>query len=428
MKPPVRARAAPRRYGVDLAKQWMEIDSEIADWTVRDKRLLLRALMRQSASREPDLSSIERAVPGKNREEISAYLEGLRVRSIRSLTQRNYIQRLREKQHRQQQLRAPLQIWTELAEEATGKLGEAIATAFSQTLMIAATEPTSREHSVPRIAVTDQTLNPAGGSDAGVLPGESIPETGSSSQTAGDPVTQLGPTSVQDPQAQDTPVDFGKIYKFLSATVRGVTLPQLSPFESAVVLDLLMTLPDQLQGLSCPELWSHMNRTYRQLNHRSSGWHGQSLPENRLPAGSLPDPGPGPHSPQSPSVSETDRPPTPGPSNQLGQATQDPTAAHTDQSESPHAPQSIQSEPEAKDTAEPGLLESDTPAACPLNPFLIPIRLLARREAPTTSQGSSADLVHAPGNPALSSAQHRNDLVSAPGNPVLTSDQPSADL
>ncbi|XP_067880007.1 snRNA-activating protein complex subunit 2 isoform X2 [Heterodontus francisci] len=368
MKPPVRARAAPRRYGVDLAKQWMEIDSEIADWTVRDKRLLLRALMRQSASREPDLSSIERAVPGKNREEISAYLEGLRVRSIRSLTQRNYIQRLREKQHRQQQLRAPLQIWTELAEEATGKLGEAIATAFSQTLMIAATEPTSREHSVPRIAVTDQTLNPAGGSDAGVLP------------------------------------------------------------ESAVVLDLLMTLPDQLQGLSCPELWSHMNRTYRQLNHRSSGWHGQSLPENRLPAGSLPDPGPGPHSPQSPSVSETDRPPTPGPSNQLGQATQDPTAAHTDQSESPHAPQSIQSEPEAKDTAEPGLLESDTPAACPLNPFLIPIRLLARREAPTTSQGSSADLVHAPGNPALSSAQHRNDLVSAPGNPVLTSDQPSADL
>ncbi|GCC41044.1 hypothetical protein chiPu_0025377, partial [Chiloscyllium punctatum] len=109
MKPPVRARAAPRRYGMDLETEDLDIDGEGAEWSVRAKRLLLRALKKQSSNKEPDLSSIEGEVPGKTREQIAAYLEELKVSSIRSIIQRKYLDRLREKRLRRRQLRAPLQ-------------------------------------------------------------------------------------------------------------------------------------------------------------------------------------------------------------------------------------------------------------------------------------------------------------------------------
>ncbi|XP_078389856.1 snRNA-activating protein complex subunit 2-like [Cetorhinus maximus] len=315
------------------------------------------------------------------------------------------------------------QIWTELAEEATGKLDEMISTAFSQTLMIAATEPTSQGDSVQRAALSTPTSDvPAGGS-TGALPGGSHPEPGVSGLPAASPVTELGPSSLEEPQSPDTPVDFGKIYKFLSAAVRGSTFPQLSPFESALLLDLLMTLPGQLQGLNCPELRSHMNDTYRQLTHTSSVWHGQSAPEQGRSPQQLENSGPDPHSPRSSSILQTDQPPDPGASHWPGLSAQSLPAPQTKQPECPHIPQSTQSEPQAKDAAEPGL-EPDWSLACPLNPFWLPIKLLVRSE---TSPQDHTDPRSSPEGPALTPAQPSIDPLHPPEGPPLTPAQPSID-
>ncbi|XP_078063916.1 snRNA-activating protein complex subunit 2-like, partial [Mustelus asterias] len=116
----------------------------------------------------------------------------------------------------------PFQIWTELAEEATGKVDEVISTAFFQTLMIAATEPVSQGERSRRPVPASSA--PREGS-VGSLPRDS--ELGSSGLP---PVTELVPASLEEPGAPATPLDFEKIYQFLSAAVQGSTFPQLSPF------------------------------------------------------------------------------------------------------------------------------------------------------------------------------------------------------
>ncbi|XP_041034879.1 proline-rich protein 36-like [Carcharodon carcharias] len=296
-----------------------------------------------------------------------------------------------------------------------------ISTAFSQTLMIAATEPTSQGDSVQRTALTTLTSDAPEGGSTGALPGDSHPELGVSNLPAAGPVTELGPSSLEEPQSPDTPVDFGKIYKFLSAAVRGSTFPQLSPFESALLLDLLMTLPGQLQGLNCPELRSHMNDTYRQLTHTSSVWHGQSGPEQGQSPQPLKNPGPDPHSLRSPSILQTDQPQDPGTSHWPGLPAQSLPAPQTKQSECPHIPQSIQSEPQAKDAAEPGQ-EPDWSLPCPLNPFWLPIKLLVQSETSPQNHTRSS-----PEGPALTPAQPSTDPSDPPEGSPLSAAQPSID-
>ncbi|XP_048476154.1 snRNA-activating protein complex subunit 2 [Rhincodon typus] len=413
MKPPVRLRAAPRRYGVESETESMDIDGEVAEWNPQEKRLLLRALKKQSASREPDLSSIESEVPGKTREQIAVYLEDLKVSSIRSVSQRNYLERLREKHLRQRQLRAPLQIWTELAEEMTGELGKVISAAFSQTLMIAATEPRCR---ASRAAPTDPTSQASGD---GTLPGDSRPDLVSSAPPSVIPVTEGSAPSAGESQAPDAPIDFAKIYKYLSATARGSTLPQLSPFESAVILDLLMSLPDQIQVLNCQELWSHMNATYSQLTQTASSWHDQGPSQPARPVQT------GPPSAQA-SVILTGQVQASGHNVLPAHLAQLLPAAQTHQLQSPHTVQPGQSKSTVSKAAVPAL-ESDWPMPCPLNPFRLPVKLLVRSEAPTASQGPTADLgTSAPGS-LSTAAQPSADPRPPASYPTQTPVQPTSD-
>uniref|UniRef100_A0A3B4ZZB6 Small nuclear RNA activating complex polypeptide 2 n=1 Tax=Stegastes partitus TaxID=144197 RepID=A0A3B4ZZB6_9TELE len=53
-------------------------------------------------------------------------------------------------------------------------------------------------------------------------------------------------------------VDFERIYRFLSVVDKPEEECQLTPMESAIVLDLLMCLPEQLPQLNCNKLRKHM--------------------------------------------------------------------------------------------------------------------------------------------------------------------------
>jgi snRNA-activating protein complex subunit 2 len=115
--------------------------------------------------------------------------------------------------------------------------------------------------------------------------------------------------------------------------------PHSFPFpplpESAVVLDLLMSLPEELPRLPCTALAEHMAETYARLMAP------QPSPHDGSPRPGAEDGGPGIRGPEEP-----------------GQVT-----------------------PQA---SEPRELKSTWQAAgiCPLNPFLVPLKLLGRVATP----------------------------------------------
>ncbi|XP_051900470.1 snRNA-activating protein complex subunit 2 [Pristis pectinata] len=324
MKPPVRARAAPQRYGVEGDHPGEEVPCGIEEWSSRERRLVLRALRRQSTARELDLLPIELAVPSRSPQEVAAYIRRLRERATRSAIQKANNRRLQERRRRQQQLRAPLQIWSELAEAVTGTLDEVISTAVSQTLMIAATEPVCRQHSVKLTPpcgekpTAESARDQAGGPHLQHPPRE---EAAGSEQSDGS----------ADPDNPSLEVDFARIYRLLSAAMRGAALPQLAPLECAVLLDLLLSLPGQLKQLSHRELGAHLDQAYSRL-HRTTRCR-QDPPQGQAPTPGVPAAAPDP-----PRWAESG----PGP---------------------PVAP-------------ETGLLGTQEAEAWPLNPFGIPLELL----------------------------------------------------
>uniref|UniRef100_A0A8C9QIY2 Small nuclear RNA activating complex polypeptide 2 n=1 Tax=Spermophilus dauricus TaxID=99837 RepID=A0A8C9QIY2_SPEDA len=137
----------------------------------------------------------------------------------------------------------------------------------------------------------------------------------------------------------DITMDFEKIYKYLSCCSRSGHVPELSAAESAVVLDLLLSLPEELPRLPCTALIEHMTKTYAHLM--------------------APQPSPSGRSP--------------GPGAEDGSAC----------SQGPEEPS--QTSPHTPEQATPGEPRSAWQAAgiCPLNPFLVPLELLGQAATPT---------------------------------------------
>ncbi|XP_062903703.1 snRNA-activating protein complex subunit 2 [Mobula hypostoma] len=272
MKPPARVRAVPRRYGVERGEAALDSETECGEWSEKERRLLLRLLRKQSTAREIDLLPIELAMPSRSSQEVAAYMERLKERSTRSAIQKVYSQQLQEQRRRQQQLRAPLQIWTELAEAVTGTLDKVISNTVSQTLTIAATESFCQEHVVPLMSCCGEEPTEVGATDPTDEPLPSQPPVDDATQQK-----QSDPR-MTEPDDPFQPVEFARIYRFLSAAVRGATLPQLAPLECAVLLELLLSLPTQLEGLSRQDLGAHLHQAHSHL-HKTIRC--QDLPQGR---------------------------------------------------------------------------------------------------------------------------------------------------
>ncbi|XP_012584905.1 PREDICTED: snRNA-activating protein complex subunit 2 [Condylura cristata] len=217
--------------------------------------------------------------------QIRDFLRQLKARVAREALQRVHAGGPQAPRHRETQPPAPIEVWMDLAEKITGPLEEALTVAFSQVLTIAATEPISLLHSRPPKPTQARgqplLLSPPGGQEnqnpqptPGPAP-ETLQPTPGPAPEAPCPAPVAPPTSLPGSPAQDFAVDFEKIYKYLSSVSRSCLGPELSAAESAVVLDLLMALPEELPHLPCGALAEHLLDMYAHLTapqpHPASG-------------------------------------------------------------------------------------------------------------------------------------------------------------
>uniref|UniRef100_A0A8C8ZX60 Small nuclear RNA activating complex polypeptide 2 n=1 Tax=Prolemur simus TaxID=1328070 RepID=A0A8C8ZX60_PROSS len=334
MKPPQRRRTVPARYLGEVTGP--------AAWSAREKRQLLRLLQTRRGQPEPDAAELARELPGRSKVEIQDFLQQLKGRVAREAIRR--VHPGGGPRRREAQTPAPIEVWMDLAEKITGPLEEALTVAFSQVLTIAATEPLSLLHSKPpkptRARGKPLLLSVRGVQEDATseAPGPAPEASGPTPEAPGSaPESSSGSLAGLSAEGDFT-VDFEKIYKYLSSFSRSGHGPELSAAESAVVVDLLMSLPEELPHLPCTALVEHMAEMYRHL----------TASEPSLAGG---NPGPG---------AEGDGTGARGP--------EEPNQATT------HSPEK----------AGPSKLRSSWQAAgiCPLNPFLVPLELLGRAATP----------------------------------------------
>ncbi|KPP78294.1 snRNA-activating protein complex subunit 2-like [Scleropages formosus] len=351
MKPPSRPRAVPQRFQTKQTESQRppRMRSVWCTWRAVERRHLLAGLRRQSSKAEVDLDALQKKLPKRSVQEISSFLEFLKGRVGRCVVHRVWSQKREERKEK-----VPIQLWSDLAKTMVGSLEEAISSAFSQVLVIGATEPCSLLHSDPphHISISEltesslhtilpkpkitstsndklRTMGPSNGAEpppkdplqgtavVAVTPSthqlsptlvssgpseesESIisPSPAHANQPAADqnhlkkkpssspqpdPPVQEGtntgfegpsqrdtsssqlPASAQQPsqnkpKEKDYIVNFENIYHFLNALNKKAKEPILTPMESAVVLDLLLSLPEELRLLDCQALQSHLRQ------------------------------------------------------------------------------------------------------------------------------------------------------------------------
>lgn len=338
MKPPQRRRAIPRRYLVEVTGP--------AAWRASEKRQLLRLLQARQGQPELDAAELAQELPGRSKTEIQDFLRQLKGRVAREAIQRIHSGGPKGPRRWETQTPAPIEVWMDLAEKVTGPLEEALTVAFSQVLAIAATEPVSLLHSVPSKPTQacgkplllsapggQEDLSPEASSPTPEAPGgREVP--GSAPKTQG-PAPEASSESLAGQSAEgDFSVDFEKIYTYLSSVSRGGQGPELSAAESAVVLDLLMALPEELSRLPCATLVQHMSGMYRHL----------TAPQRDLAIGGL------------------------------ASGTEDSGAGSRGQEETGQARSQA---PENAGSSQP-ISSWQAAGVCPLNPFLVPLELLGQ--------------------------------------------------
>ncbi|XP_044111357.1 snRNA-activating protein complex subunit 2 [Neovison vison] len=334
MKPPQRRRAAPARYLGEVTGP--------AAWSAREKRQLLRLLQARQGQPEPDAAELARELPGRSEAEIRDFLRQLKGRVVREAIQMVQPGGPQGRRRGETQTPAPIEVWMDLAEKITGPLEETLTVAFSQVLTIAATEPVSLLHSKPPKSTQARgkllLLSAPGGRE------DPSPDTPGPAPKTNGPATEAAAASLSDPAAAaaaeeaDFSVDFEKIYKYLSSVSRRCNGPELSAAEAAVVLDLLLALPQELLRLPCEALVKHLSDTYAHLTAPQPDPAFEGLAPGAEDAGTG-------------------------------------VQGHEEAS---------QAELQAPENARPREPRSVWQAAgvCPLNPFLVPLELLGRAAGP----------------------------------------------
>ncbi|XP_055012207.1 protein piccolo-like [Boleophthalmus pectinirostris] len=335
MKPPPRKRTRTRR---ELPAVPENLGKSVCKWPVSEQRKLLTALTKlrpKDLSGEPlDLEQIEERLPSRTVEEINSVLDTLKEKVVSFAKTKH-----RAERREQRRSRRPLDFWIQEASALSrGGAEEALSQAFAQVLTVMSTEPSSLKGNTSHLhhgPATPLSKDKPPASNASPPPSQpsvskspcvqspAVTEDVKKQQTApaqsstvpGAPLKQTVKSTPLPSSTEE--VSFEKIYQYLSALHQPDLLRKLSPMESAVVLDLLMSLPEELLVLDCDPLIQHITQTYHNLSldadkkvkqQKSSGVPQPTGPPEHQP----PPTGPPNHQPQ-PTGPPNHQPPPTGP-------------------------------------------------------------------------------------------------------------------
>ncbi|XP_051937846.1 snRNA-activating protein complex subunit 2 isoform X2 [Hippocampus zosterae] len=232
MKPPPRTRNKPDR---NLNPNPEPTQSRQAcAWSRKEQKMLLDALRRQGSScggdspGNIDYSLLKKDVPSRSDSEIWSVVQRLQDKVISGAILQLKTRTLAEKKM------APIHTWTRLARVVSGNFDGPLSKAFSQIWTVASTEPhTLRNCQPPRLEAAQSDVR--------------------------DCTAPLGPAPAQvpfkRPVASTGPAP---------SLVVPVEQPSLS--ESAIVLDLVMSLPEELGLLRCQSLRQHLIQAHQNLS------------------------------------------------------------------------------------------------------------------------------------------------------------------
>lgn len=308
MKPPPRTRKIPNRIREPTeaeAEAPLSAGNDACEWPRAEQNQLLAALksLRKTAEphRDVDYSVLEAKLPSRSPAEIRSAVELLKKQVISSAASQ-----LQGKTKKEQRAAKPIQEWTQLAARVTGSHQEAMSSAFHQVLMVSSTEPCTLRNSDPPLDCGPVGQPPASAKRPGTT------GTGSVVGAAGVPTTPpaaaacsglASPQRLQHPPSTNAPtpcpspapqllnmppaaaappatahpsssgtvweVNFERIYCFLGAVLKPTDSSfRLTPMESAVVLDLLMSLPEELPLLDCKKLHKHFTQVFQCFSAR----------------------------------------------------------------------------------------------------------------------------------------------------------------
>ncbi|XP_019726724.1 snRNA-activating protein complex subunit 2 isoform X1 [Hippocampus comes] len=266
MKPPPRTRNKPDR-NLNPNPEPTQSRQPCA-WSRKEQKMLLDALRRQGSScgggspGNIDYSLLKKDVPSRSDSEIRSVVQRLQDKVISGAILQLKTRTLAEKKM------APIHTWTRLARVVSGSFDGPLSKAFSQIWTVASTEPhTLRNCQPPRLEAaqsdTRDCTAPLGPAPAQVPFKSPVASTG----PAPAPVIPVEQPSLSGMTAsKDFKVDFERIYNYLSGVHNPEGECELTATESAIVLDLVMSLPEELGLLRCQSLRQHLIQAHQNLS------------------------------------------------------------------------------------------------------------------------------------------------------------------
>ncbi|KAK7909335.1 hypothetical protein WMY93_014019 [Mugilogobius chulae] len=224
MKPPPRKRVKTSRELLPVPQNRSKLPCK---WPWQEQMKLVTALIKLSpkdavglaGGGEPlllDLARVKESLPSRTIGEITSVLENLKQK-----------------------------LWIREASAVSRHTEECLSSAFSQLLTVASTEPCSVKSS-----------------SASQQRSSSSPQRKAQTPSAPVPAPDL-PVRTVPLNSSMCEVNFEKIYLYLSTLHKPSEKQcQLTPMESAVLLDLLMSLPEELLLLDCDPIVRHLSQMY----------------------------------------------------------------------------------------------------------------------------------------------------------------------
>ncbi|XP_077401471.1 snRNA-activating protein complex subunit 2 isoform X2 [Vanacampus margaritifer] len=226
----------------------------VCNWPRKELRMLLNALRRQSSSKKQssrgggggspgnvDYNLLKQDVPSRSVCEIQSVVERIQNKVISGA-----ILQLKTRTSTEMTALAPIQLWTRLAQAVSGSFDAQLSKAFSQMWTVASTEPdTLKNCQPPQLDAAQSEPMPAQAS--AVVPAEQLSRSGTNA-------------------SEDFTVDFEKIYNYLGGIHKPKSKCELTAMESAVFLDLVMSLPEELGFLRCQSLHRHLIQAHQNLS------------------------------------------------------------------------------------------------------------------------------------------------------------------